>query len=221
MGRIKGAKPSPALLVAAVALVASLGGGAVAGVTISKLNKKERKQVTKISKKEANKRIDKREPKLSVASAQTAAEADLLDGKDASDFAEATSVRTSGYVGLDAPTTPGSNEVTLIDAGLLRLVGRCVREGDDSITARIDMETTTQQGLVTFQAFLGDVKLAALLGSNDSRTLAEVSNVGADRATYSAATANGEMLDGAAMATRGLFGLGNCQFSASGLSSSG
>jgi hypothetical protein len=221
MSRIKGTKSSAALIVAVVALVAALGGGAVAGVAVTSLNKKDKKQVRKISKKEANKRIDKREPKLSVASAGTAGDADLLDGRDASEFAEAPSVRTSGYVGLNAPTTPGSNEVTLIDTGLLRLVGRCVREGDDSITSQIDMETTTQQGLVTFEAFLGDVKLGALLGTNDSRTLAEVSNVGIDRATYSAATANGEMLDGAAMVTRGLLDLGNCQFSASGLSSSG
>ncbi len=41
MSRIKGSGPSAALIVAVVALVAALGGGAVAGVTISKLNKKE------------------------------------------------------------------------------------------------------------------------------------------------------------------------------------
>jgi mevalonate kinase len=59
MSRIKGTKSSAALLVAVIALVAALGGGAVAGVTISKLNKKERKQVKRLSKKQA-KKLDRR-----------------------------------------------------------------------------------------------------------------------------------------------------------------
>jgi hypothetical protein len=59
MSRIKGTKSSAALLVAVIALVAALGGGAVAGVTISKLNKKERKQVKKIAKKQAKKQSKK------------------------------------------------------------------------------------------------------------------------------------------------------------------
>jgi hypothetical protein len=59
MRRIKGAKPSPALLVAVVALVAALGGGAVAGVAVTALNKQEKKQVKKISKKQARK-LDKK-----------------------------------------------------------------------------------------------------------------------------------------------------------------
>ena len=59
MARIKGIGSSAALMVAVVALVSALGGGAVAGVTISKLNKKETKQVKRISKKQARK-LDKR-----------------------------------------------------------------------------------------------------------------------------------------------------------------
>ena len=59
MRRIKQAKPSPALLVAVIALVAALGGGAVAGVAVTSLNKKDKKQVKKISKKQA-KKLDKR-----------------------------------------------------------------------------------------------------------------------------------------------------------------
>ena len=55
----KRARVSPALLVAIVALVASLGGGAVAGVTVNALNKKEKKQVRKISKKQAKKQVRK------------------------------------------------------------------------------------------------------------------------------------------------------------------
>jgi hypothetical protein len=59
MSRIKGSRSSAALLVAVIALVAALGGGAVAGVTISKLNNKEKKQVKRLSKKQARK-LDRR-----------------------------------------------------------------------------------------------------------------------------------------------------------------
>jgi hypothetical protein len=51
MRKIKRVKPSAAIIVAVVALVAALGGGAVAGVTISKLNNKEKKQVKRLAKK--------------------------------------------------------------------------------------------------------------------------------------------------------------------------
>jgi hypothetical protein len=56
---IKGTKSSAALIVAVVALVAALGGGAVAGVTISKLNNKEKEQVKRIAERKA-KRLDKK-----------------------------------------------------------------------------------------------------------------------------------------------------------------
>ena len=55
MRRIKQAKPSAALVVAVVALVAALGGGAVAGVAVTSLSKKDKNQVRKISKKQAKK----------------------------------------------------------------------------------------------------------------------------------------------------------------------
>lgn len=73
---MKRIKPTHAMLVAVIALFVALGGGAAAGVAISSLDKKEKKQVTKIAKKQgkqqANKRIDKREPKLNVNSAKSA-----------------------------------------------------------------------------------------------------------------------------------------------------
>ena len=59
MSRIMRAKPSPALVVAVVALVAGLAGTAVGGVVVESLNKKEKRQVTQISKKQARK-LDKR-----------------------------------------------------------------------------------------------------------------------------------------------------------------
>lgn len=59
MGKLKGRRPWPALLVAVVALVAALSGGAVAGVAVTSLSKKDKKQVKKISKKQA-KKLDKK-----------------------------------------------------------------------------------------------------------------------------------------------------------------
>ena len=55
MRSIKGTKPSPALLVAVVALVAALAGTAIGGVAVTSLNKKDKKQVTRIAKKQAKK----------------------------------------------------------------------------------------------------------------------------------------------------------------------
>jgi hypothetical protein len=53
MRRIKQTKPSPALLVAVVALVAALAGTAVGGMAVTSLSKKETKQVRKIANKKA------------------------------------------------------------------------------------------------------------------------------------------------------------------------
>jgi hypothetical protein len=73
MDRLSQVRPSPAMLVAATALVAALVGTAVAGVaTHSKLDGKERKQVAKIARKQADKRIAKLAPGLSVAVANVA-----------------------------------------------------------------------------------------------------------------------------------------------------
>ena len=84
MSRIRNARPSPAILVAVAALVAALGGSAVAEVaTTAKLDKGEKKQVRKIAKKKANGQIKKKAPGLSVASAENA---DKLDGRDASEL---------------------------------------------------------------------------------------------------------------------------------------
>jgi len=62
MERIKRARPSPAVLIAVVALVAALGGSAISGVATPALNKKDKKQVKKISKKQAKKQVSKQFP---------------------------------------------------------------------------------------------------------------------------------------------------------------
>jgi hypothetical protein len=78
MKRIFRKHPSPAMVVAIVALIVALTGTAVGAVFITK------KQAKKIAKNQANNEISKRAPGLAVASANTANNADRLDGLDAS-----------------------------------------------------------------------------------------------------------------------------------------
>jgi hypothetical protein len=100
MDRLRQMRPSPAMLVAVAALVAALAGTAVAGVaTISKLSGKERKLVAKIARKEADKRITKRAPGLSVASAGTAASTNTANtANTAAQLGKVTVVRQTGSV---------------------------------------------------------------------------------------------------------------------------
>lgn len=107
MKRIKGSRPSPALVVAGAALVIALAGTAVADplAVTSVLNKKEKKQVKKI----ANGQIKKLAKDLSVATAanatnaQNAANADnaaRLNGLDPTQLSPSTGVNRTDDVTL-------------------------------------------------------------------------------------------------------------------------
>jgi len=74
----KAGRPSPALVLAALALVFAMVGTAIAGpdAISSKITKSK---VKKISAKQANKAIDAAEPDLNVNSAKTADEAETAD----------------------------------------------------------------------------------------------------------------------------------------------
>ena len=145
MRKIKRTKPSPALLVAVVALVAALAGTAIGGVAVTSLSKKDKKQVTKIAKKQgkkqgkkqANKQIEQKAPGLSVA------EADKLDGKDASEletssgFAERTlgdSLILSTIFQDVAATTVESSAGRIVATGTAELAGG---GGDDLGSCRL------------------------------------------------------------------------------------
>ncbi|HEY7256569.1 MAG TPA: hypothetical protein VH476_07780 [Solirubrobacterales bacterium] len=80
MKSIRAKRPSPAMVVASIALVVAVTGTAVA--TTSKLAGPEVRQVVRI----ANKRITKRAPNLSVAHARTADNAVSLAGAAASSY---------------------------------------------------------------------------------------------------------------------------------------
>jgi uncharacterized cupredoxin-like copper-binding protein len=104
MGMIRGTRPSPAILIAILALVAALAGTAVAGPTAT--TSVSKKKVKKIAKKQAIKQINKLAPGLSVAhadSATNANNADKLGGKSASAFASSTS---EPYREVGAPGQP-------------------------------------------------------------------------------------------------------------------
>ena len=77
MRRIWKGQPSSAVAVVVLALVAAVAGSAiaqdpVATTSAKKLTKKQKKQVKKISKKQANKQIAEKESGLSVSHAETA-----------------------------------------------------------------------------------------------------------------------------------------------------
>ena len=80
--------PSPSMIVAVAALIAAVGGTAIAAPLAleSVLSKKEKKQVKGIAKTQANSAIDSRAAGLSVANAQNANNAGQLDNIDSAGF---------------------------------------------------------------------------------------------------------------------------------------
>ena len=158
MSLIRGTRPSPAMLVAVVALVGALAGTALAGsdVQSSALGKKK---VKKIAKKEAEKAIDAAAPGLSVANADNA---DAVDGVSE----EELTVGRSAFDGICDPNTttfldcvavtltlPRSGRVLLdadlgffTDAGGAR--GECLLEVDGGTTG-IPHSTTGRLGEIT------------------------------------------------------------------------
>jgi hypothetical protein len=103
MARIKGIRSSAALIVAVLALITALGGGAVAGVTISKLNKKEKKQVKRISKRISKKQARKLDRRIKLLPGPTGPKGDA--GADATNF--------FAYIRDTASDTYSTDEATI------------------------------------------------------------------------------------------------------------
>ncbi len=99
-----GHRPSPAMVIATIALSLALAGTAIAGpeAITSALNKGK---VKKIAKKQATKQIDKREAGLSVASAVTAGSAETAGSADS--FGGMTATRIDPFT----LTNGGSREL--------------------------------------------------------------------------------------------------------------
>jgi hypothetical protein len=135
--------PSPAILVAVLALVAALAGTAIAGPTATVSVSK--KKVKKIAKKQAIKQINKLAPGLSVASAETANTADSAN--TANTAAQAQNASTANgvkpiKVSFAAPTsTPAT---AFVNQGGVRIRGECTGAGE----ARLELTNTGASGAV-------------------------------------------------------------------------
>jgi hypothetical protein len=118
MAGITAARPSPALVVGVLALVAALGGTAVAEEASTSDTPVTKKKVRKIAKRQINRLA----PGLSVAHADTAARADELAGAAASEFqtASASDERT------ETPPLPQVENVVVLEATITIPVRRTV-----------------------------------------------------------------------------------------------
>lgn len=143
MSRIK---PSPAVLVAVVALVAALGGSAVAEVaTTSKLSKGEKKRVGKIAAKKAKKRDAKQDERnFPIESSQIAdgavTEAKIANGLPPKAWANIS--RTGGVVAAEGLSATNVTKASMPGTG-----GYCF-EGIDATTAQATAGVNTALDLV-------------------------------------------------------------------------
>ena len=108
MNLSKASRPSPALVLAALALVFAMVGTAIAGPDAIS-NKITKPKVKKISKKQANKVLDQRESSLDVNSAAT------LDGFTAEDLVRSAFAQDDDNARV-GPIGPGPILTTTIDA---------------------------------------------------------------------------------------------------------
>lgn len=110
-------RPSPSIIVAVAALCLSVIGTAAAGVaSFGVLDQGEKKQVRKISRKQANGRITARAKNLSVKHATTADRAAIADRASTAD--SATSGAPLAYAAVEADgTLTNGYAVKNIDAG--------------------------------------------------------------------------------------------------------
>lgn len=123
MKRIKGARPSPAMIVAGIALVAALAGTAFAGPLAQKsvLSKSEKKQVKSIAKKQ----VKALAPGLSVANAGT------LDNIDSAGFLK---VKSRVRQAVDAADGNYANDTSLVQINDLAA-------GEYLIQAKLDVDS--------------------------------------------------------------------------------
>jgi hypothetical protein len=129
--------PSPAMVLAAVALILALAGTAIAGP--DRLTREVTKsKVKKISKKQANKQITKRAPGLSVANAETANRAEI-----ANSFGGMTAQRVD-------PFTLGNGQTRVIGQfGAFTLTASCtINQANTDIAA---VTITTNQNNSAFR----------------------------------------------------------------------
>jgi hypothetical protein len=129
MGKLFKHAPSPAMVVAVIAVVLALGGTAVAA-----LSGKDKKKVRNIADQE----ITKKAPGLAVASAGTAANAS--NASNAADAAKLGGVAPSGYqqggghtyFGAKSAAAPSTGNALLSIPGIANITVDCAANGVDS-----------------------------------------------------------------------------------------
>jgi hypothetical protein len=150
-------RPSPAMVVAMIALCLGLGGSAIAAGGVTK------SQMKKIAKKQANKQINKREAGLSVAHAKTA---DSATNAQAATNASAVGGNSVTKFTFLAPDGTGSTE--LFNVNGLRMTASCP---DSSLRPDIKASATgTPQGVIKVEGigFPGNVPVLADLAAWNS-----------------------------------------------------
>ena len=127
MSSIRKAIPSPALTISIVALVAALGGPAVADLASKSLDKKQTKR---IARGQANKAISKRAPGLKVNSAETADRATIATNVSGRtpfsfklSFGETRPIATNGPVSVEANCESSGGE------RIVRILAQTTQDG--------------------------------------------------------------------------------------------
>ena len=134
-------RSSPAMIVAVTALSVALVGTAIAGpdAVVSLLDRGEKRQVKKIAKRQANKQIKKKAPRLSVANAENADNATT-----AGTAANSVTVGGNRVVKI-AYRTPGVNgdNQTILDLNGLQMKADC-----NGSNATITADTTVADSFI-------------------------------------------------------------------------
>jgi hypothetical protein len=160
MRRIKQAQPSAALIVAVIALVAALGGGAVAGVAVTSLNKQDKKQVKKISKKQGKKQ-GKKQAKKQIGKQFPVESSQIADGAVGGPQIASNSIDDSKLTDLDlfgdsfvtapvddqtdkefGPGQAAAPKVPLFSKGQLSVYGKCFETQTPETYATVSVETS-------------------------------------------------------------------------------
>lgn len=127
--RITSRRPSPSLIVACMALVLALAGGAIAAPNAAKISKSKVKKI-------AAKEIDKAAPGLSVAKATNADNAaNATNATNATNAQSAAAVDGQSIAKVNYRADAGTGAQTILDAGGLTLSAACAAGINVTVTA--------------------------------------------------------------------------------------
>jgi len=123
-------RPSPSMVVALTGLAVAMTGTGVAGeaAQMSGLDRREKRQITKIATKVANKRITQRAPRLSVARAATA---------DTANTANTANTATTAKSANSADTANSAATLTSQAWAVVDAAGALVRSGGGIVSASV------------------------------------------------------------------------------------